>query len=288
MPIVLCQVMPSSPVKTRPADKIKELNRQLVDAMKSETGVTVVDTWTLFANESGDAKQEEFPDLLHPNQAGYEKWLKAIKPVLETLGLMPVPADDFVTEPGFVALFNGKDLTGWGVRPTSATDLKSIENWKKADPSMPPWPVVETAVSLAGKNKSPDGRYIAKNGRIVVTTPVEGRRIQKLWTEREFPKDFVLRLEFRATPHADSGIFIREPQLQCRDYLLAGPYTKLKNYKPQDWNTIEVTVVGGKARATCNGEVIEEAMEVPASGPIGLEGDRGQLEFRRIRVKEGK
>ena len=34
------------------------------------------------------------------------------------------------------------------------------------------------------------------------------------------------------------------------------------------------------------GEVLEEAMQIPASGPIGLEGDRGQMEYRRIRIRE--
>ena len=27
-------------------------------------------------------------------------------------------------------------------------------------------------------------------------------------------------------------------------------------------------------------------MKVPARGPIGLEGDRGQMEYRRIRIRE--
>jgi hypothetical protein len=32
--------------------------------------------------------------------------------------------------------------------------------------------------------------------------------------------------------------------------------------------------------------VLNEALEVPASGGIGLEGDRGQMEYRRIRIQE--
>ena len=131
-----------------------------------------------------------------------------------------------------------------------------------------------------------DGRYVAKNGRLIVTTPPEGRRIQQLWTTSAFPKDFILKLEFRATPNTDSGIFIRQPQLQCRDYLLAGPYKQLKQYKPQDWNEITVTVTNGVAFCTCNGEVLEAALKVPASGPIGLEGDRGQMEYRHLRLHE--
>ena len=84
----------------------------------------------------------------------------------------------------------------------------------------------------------------------------------------------------------DSGVFIRGPQLQCRDYLLAGPYTGLKQYKPQEWNKLVVAVKGTVAHCTCNGEVLSDALMVPASGGIGLEGDRGQMEYRRIRLKE--
>jgi hypothetical protein len=31
--------------------------------------------------------------------------------------------------------------------------------------------------------------------------------------------------------------------------------------------------------------VLEEAFKIPETGPIGLEGDRGQMEYRRIRIK---
>jgi hypothetical protein len=46
-----------------------------------------------------------------------------------------------------------------------------------------------------------------------------------------------------------------------------------------------VTVEGGVAHATCNGEVLEAALRLPESGPIRLEADRGQMEYRRIRIK---
>ena len=150
---------------------------------------------------------------------------------------------------------------------------------------MPPWPIVETAVNFDGKNASTDGRFRALNGRLVVTTPTEGRRIQQLYTTRDFRDDFTLKLEFRATPNADSGVFLRGRQIQCRDYVLAGPYKNLKNFKPQDWNELVVTVKGNTAYCTCNGEVLEEAYQLPKTGPIGLEGDRGQMEYRSIRIR---
>jgi hypothetical protein len=258
-------VFPSSPTKKRPADKIKQLNGLYAAAVKGDPQVTLIETWTLFADAQGDAKPAEFPDLLHPNDAGYANWAAALRPILATLDFLETEDDTFTPEAGFVSLFNGKDLTGWGFR-----DQKTLE--KQA--------------SFDGQTTSDDGRYVAKHGRIIVTTPPEGRRVQQLWTTREFPTNFVLKLEFRATPNADSGVFIRKPQLQCRDYPLAGPYKDLEHYRPQEWNELVVTVEDGVAHCTCNGEVLEDALKLPDTGPIGLEGDRGQMEYRRIRLSQ--
>jgi hypothetical protein len=162
--------------------------------------------------------------------------------------------------PEVIELFNGKDLTGWGY---------------------------QKGPTFNGKIESDDKRFSAKDGTIVVNAATEANKgIKQLWTVREFPKDFELRLEFRAAVNADSGLFIRGPQLQVRDYLVAGPYKKLKKYKAQDWNEIVVVVKGQVAHCTCNGEVLEAAFKVPATGGIGLEADRGQMEYRNLRLKE--
>ena len=263
MPVVLCLVFPSAASKSRSAEQIKKVNELYKSAVRADPMVTVVDTWTLFANAQGDAKPEEFPDLLHPNAAGYRKWAAGLRPVLETLGVLAVEPDTFKPEEGFVSLFNGTDLTGWGYQ-------------QKGQPLQ----------SFDGKSVSSDGRYVAKNGRLVVATPPGGNKISAIWTAREFPKNFVLKLEFRADPNADSGIFLRGPQLQCRDYSLAGPWKNLPNYKQQDWNEVVVTVKDNVAHCTCNGDVLDAAFKLPPTGPIGLEGDRGQMEYRRIRIQE--
>lgn len=284
MPIVLCNVMPSSATKKRSSEDIQELNRLYGQAVRGDAQVTVVDTWTLFKDEKGDAKPAEFPDLLHPNTAGYAKWAQALRPVLATLGLMETTPDSFVIEKNFESLFNGSDLSGWMVKATPPQRKKQLQRRNTKNPDAIPWPIFDNDIDLNSKQVTPDGRYAAINNRLVVTTPSEGRRIQQLWTSREFGDDFVLKLEFRATPNADSGIFIRGKQLQCRDYLLAGPYNKLKRYLPQDWNEVVIKVSGETAYCTCNGEVLEKAFAVPVTGPIGLEGDRGQIEYRRIRI----
>jgi lysophospholipase L1-like esterase len=285
MPVVLCQVFPSAAAKKRPAGKIRAVNDLYLAAVRNDPRVTYLETYPLFADAQGDALAAEFPDLLHPNEAGYAKWAAALRPVLATLGFSETKADPFVPEEGFVSLFNGRDLTGWGYRRTSDEDRDSARRWQASDPGAAAWPFVDEPVSFDGRSETPDGRFAVIGGRLVVRTPPEYRKIQQLWTTREFPTDFVLRLEFRATPNADSGVYLRGPQLQCRDYRLAGPYKDLAGYRPQEWNEIEVTVRGGVARATCNGELIEGALALPGSGPIGFEGDRGQMEYRRIRIR---
>ena len=47
-----------------------------------------------------------------------------------------------------------------------------------------------------------------------------------------------------------------------------------------------VTVKDNVAHCLCNGEVLEAALKLPPTGPIGLEGDRGQMEYRHIQLKQ--
>jgi hypothetical protein len=280
--------MPASGAKQkRPAEKIRELNERVAELARDYKNVTILDTYTLFADKDGDAPADLFPDLLHPNDRGYKKWTAAMLPLFATLGITDTEPDTFKPEEGFELLFNGRDLTGWGFRRTSDGDRAMVKKWKESgNKNTPAYPIVDEAVSFDGESASADGRYRVVNGRIVVATPSEGRRIEQLATTRDFSGDFTLKLDFRATPNADSGVFIRGKQLQCRDYPLAGPYKDLKKYKPQGWNELVVAVKGNKAHCTVNGEVIEEAYELPEKGPIGLEGDRGQMEYRRIRISK--
>jgi lysophospholipase L1-like esterase len=285
IPIILCQVMPTSAKQRRPTELIRKLNQMLAEVARGNEQVTVLDTYTLFANSDGEAKPEEFPDLVHPNDIGYAKWRAALWPLLATLGFVEKEPDAFAPEPGFELLFDGHDLNDWGFPKTSDAELANLKKRRPGDKKAPAYPIVDAPVTFDGKTASSDGRFRAIGGRLVVTTPTEGRRIQQLATTRDFPGDFTLKLDFRATPNADSGVFVHGRQIQCRDYLLAGPYKNLKNYKPQDWNELVITVKDNKARCTCNGELLEAAFELPATGPIGVEGDRGQMEYRHIRIR---
>ena len=175
----------------------------------------------------------------------------------------PAPATAPATAPaeaGFVSLFNGKDLTGWGY--PNGTNFDGL-------------------TEVPGDDK----RYKVVNGLLTVYARTPQQRTLELRTTANFTGDFILKLEFRAGVRADSGIFVRGRQLQCRDYSTMGPYRTLTKYKPQDWNQVEITVNGATALCTCNGEVLEPAMPVPANGGIGLESDGGVMEYRNIRLK---
>ncbi len=178
----------------------------------------------------------------------------------------PASADD---EPGFDSLFNGKDLTGWRFG----------------------------AEVLDGKTEASGGRFKVKDDAIVTTGPTRpGQpKTEVIDTVTSLNGDFVLRLEFRASRDANSGLHLRDHefkhQLQIRDYPRVGPYKGLKHYKEGDWNAIEVSVKnaadskGARARCTCNSEVLEEALPIPAQGPIGLQSETNMVEYRNLRVR---
>jgi hypothetical protein len=182
------------------------------------------------------------------------------------LPAIPASAED---EPGFEALFNGKDLSGWRFGNDG----------------------------LSGKTEVSDGRFKVQDGTIVITgaTRPGQAKMEAIDTVAPFNKDFILRLEFRASRDANSGLHLRDHefkhQLQIRDYPRVGPYKALKHYKEGDWNAIEVTVTrtadgqGGLARCTCNGEVLEEALLIPLAGPIGLQSETNTVEYRNLRVR---
>ena len=169
-------------------------------------------------------------------------------------------------EPGFEPLFNGKDLTGWRMGSTE----------------------------LAGKTATDDGRFAVRDGLLVITGSKDRPpRMAEIDTVQSFDGDFTLRLEFRASRDANSGLHLRDKafahQLQIRDYPRVGPYKTLKGYKDGGWNAIEVVVTGTRARCTCNGEILEAALEIPGHGPLALQSETNVVEYRNIRVRrEGR
>ena len=86
LPIVINKVMPRGAKPNRFPEKIQQLNTLYEQAFANQPRITFCDTWTLFADSTGQCRKEEFPDMLHPNAAGYAKWTAALAPILEKLG----------------------------------------------------------------------------------------------------------------------------------------------------------------------------------------------------------
>lgn len=120
-------------------------------------------------------------------------------------------------EANFTPLFNGTDLTGWRYG-------KEI---------------------LQRQTESPDGRFSVSGGVIVIARKdKEGKAPPKdLFTVREFSKDFVLKLEFKAAQESIAYVTVRNIVLPVGDFIRRGEQTHLKKvFKNDDWNEFEITV----------------------------------------------
>ena len=133
----------------------------------------------------------------------------------------------------FTELFNGKDLTGW-VYPGYRD-------------------------SLNGKTETPDHRFQVVDGVLVAN---EGRGVKELATARDFNGNFRLRLEFRASPRSDSGVYLRGKVFEVRDYPNLGPYKNVKSFRDGGWNDLHFTVTNGVAVTTVNGRPLADRDEL--------------------------
>lgn len=169
--------------------------------------------------------------------------------------------------------------------------------------------------TLDGWKIKNDGKFSIHNGSIVLDGGTGW-----LASERTF-SDFILTIEFRfLETGANSGIFVRTAetshqddngwpdngyQVQCMDALegdyplgslipYGGPLdeystdlTALKQaYNTSgEWNRFEITCLDDSITVLLNGKVITTASGVGnPTGHIGIQGENGRLEFRRIEL----
>jgi hypothetical protein len=233
--------------------------------------------------------------------------------------LLPAPADDKVPE-GFVALFNGKDLSGWKVP------------------------------------EGDNGHWKVKNGIIDYDAKSEAKGEKSLWTEKPY-SDFILRIDWRLKEDpgfkhpvpvilpsgdtkvedgkpvmveiddVDSGVYLRgSSKSQVNIWMWpigsgevygyrndktmpaevrAGVTPKKKADKPRgQWNTFEITMKGDKLQVKLNGEEVVGPVQlpgVPKEGPLALQhhgawdakteqwkGPPSLVQFKNIYIKELK
>lgn len=143
----------------------------------------------------------------------------------------------------------------------------------------------------------------------------DGKAKASLVTAKDYG-DFVLMVDWRIPPGADSGIYLRgKPQVQIWDEKEAkrlgrppgsgglfnnrkGPSNPLVNAdRPVgEWNTFKIQMKGDRVTVHLNGKLVVDdvALEnwpeykdpLPAAGPIELQDHGTPLEFRNIFIKE--
>ena len=226
--------------------------------------------------------------------------IRILLPALFGLLANPVFAVD--PPPGFTALFNGTDLTGW--RGGDTFDHRQLLSM----------PADQRTAKTAEWTKT-----MREHWRVENTELVNDGQGAYATTEKDYG-DFELLVEYKTVPLADSGIYLRGvPQVQIWDYTeqakfnlgsdkgsgglwnnspgAPGKDPLVKADKPfGEWNKFRIVMVGARVSVWLNDQqVVDHApMEnyydrktpVPARGPIELQTHGGEIRWRNIFLRE--
>jgi len=216
----------------------------------------------------------------------------------------PTTADSGAVKPpkGFVALYNGKDLTGWRGGDTfdhrkylamSAADRTAQDAEWTAD--------MRTHWRAEGAELVSDG-----HGKYATTVKDYG--------------DIELLVDYKALPLGDSGIYLRGcPQVQIWDHTNPAEFKNgaakgsggLWNNSPGapgkdplvladkpfgEWNHFRILMAGDRVSVWLNGALVVEhavlenyydrTQPIPARGPIELQTHGAEIRWRNIFVRE--
>ena len=200
---------------------------------------------------------------------------------------------------GFIALFNGKDLTNWqGLIELPArakmTPRELAQKQKEANEKfLPHWKVKDGILYYDGKGQS-------------------------LQTAKDYG-NFELYIDWKIEEKGDSGIYLRgNPQVQIWDSERTpgaqgadknsgsgGLWNNQKNPKRPnkkadkpvgEWNTFHIVMKGDKVTIHLNGELVvdnvtlenfwDRSKPLPEKGPIELQHHGDRLWFKNIYLKE--
>jgi hypothetical protein len=235
------------------------------------------------------------------------------------IALPAARADEPKPPPGFTALFNGKDLTGWQgnidmkQRATLPKDKLDALLEKRTKTALEHWSVKDGVITLDGKGGvslqtvKDYGNFellvdwkIEKNGDSGLY--LRGQPQVQIWDSENSPG---ARNEDKSTgsgglwnnPLPPDVAKSKDNALRLKEGQKIGKIPLKKADKPVgEWNTFDITMIGDEVTVKLNGEtVVDKAKlaaykpfnnKLPAKGPIELQFHGDPLWFKNIYIKE--
>jgi hypothetical protein len=204
--------------------------------------------------------------------------------------------------PGFTALYNGRDLTGW-----RGGDTFDHRKWLALPEAERAAKDAEWTADMR-KHWRAEGDELVNDGAGKYATTVKDYG------------DFELLVDYKTVPLGDSGIYLRGcPQVQIWDYTqkekfelgadkgsgglwnnspgAPGKDPLVKADKPfGEWNHFRIVIVGARVSVWLNDQlVVDHALmenyydrnqPIPARGPIELQTHDGEIHWRNIFIRE--
>jgi len=190
---------------------------------------------------------------------------------------------------GFTPLFNGENLKGWHGRPHVSP--YKIEQWSDQ----------KLKKKRAAWNESLRQHWRVEDGVII-----NDGKGPYLTTDEQY-EDFVLLVDYKMSPDADSGIYLRSsPQVQIwnREVGSGGLYNN-KNHASEPmtradrkfgkWNHLRIKLVDNRATVHLNGKkVVDDTVmenfwnrdkKLRERGVIQLQTHGGEMRFRDVYIK---
>ena len=226
----------------------------------------------------------------------------ALAVVFSTAIITRSPAAELNVPPeGFVALFNGKDLTGWrGGKTENPLKRLALSTDERA---------AQDKASIEDIHK----HWRVENGELIN----DGKGLY-LTTEKDY-RNFELLVEYKTVAKADSGIYLRGiPQVQIWDYTKEGgkwdrgadkgsgglfnnpgegKYPLVFADKPfGEWNAFRIKMQGDRVTVHLNDKLVvdnaplvnyyEKDKPLLAEGPIQLQTHGGEIRWRNVFLRE--
>ncbi len=237
---------------------------------------------------------------------------------LAALVVLVLGASASAGEPGFVPLFDGKNLDLWTIPPGDNGH----------------WKILDGVIDYDARSEAPGNKNLVSKGEYgdfvlklewrIKETPYINPNIPYILPDGTHARGVDGKELKLALPDSDSGVYLRDMSGKSQvniwcwpigsgevygyrtdatqpPEVRAGVTPKHQADKPVgEWNEFEITLKGDRLKVVLNGvPVIEEAKlpEIPAKGPIALQhhggfkdgkylGPPSLVQFRNIRIRE--